>query len=170
MNFEKAREEAAVYLSRRFRTEEEVSQHLRGKGYAEEEIARAVDDLKDYGYINDFDYCQAYYRYGIARDRGRRRIERELLDKGIPRQVIDSAWSALEENAEEDIVTDEMTMAWNAAMKLAKQQKGAGKPLDQKFMARVGRRLSGLGYPSEIIYSVLGKLKEGEDDEEGISI
>ena len=62
MNFEKAREEAAAYLSRRFRTEEEVRQHLRGKGYEEEEIARAVDDLKDYGYINDFDYCQAYYR------------------------------------------------------------------------------------------------------------
>ena len=48
--------------------------------------------------------------------------------------------------------------------KLAMQQRENGKDRDEKFFARVGRRLAGLGYDSGTIYSVLGKLRQDERD------
>ena len=34
-----------------------------------------------------------------------------------------------------------------------------GKPLDEKFLARAARRLAGLGYTTDVIYFVIGKLR-----------
>ena len=45
-------------------------------------------------------------------------------------------------------------------MKMAQNQTELGKPVDQKFLARVGRRLAGLGYDSGTCYYVMGRVKD----------
>lgn len=177
---------AARYLSVQARCEAEVRKYLRGKDYIEEEIEEAVLKLREYGYLNDFEYCQAYYRQAAARSKGRRRIESELLNKGVSKGVMTEAIDGLLEEAaacektagsagsgdpgafrngglgafEEPALGDERGRALAVGRKMARQQALDGKPLDERFQARVGRRLAGLGYSADTVYYVLGKLRQ----------
>ena len=58
--------------------------------------------------------------------------------------------------------SDDRTVAGQVALKMAKAQITSGRPLDEKFLAKVGRRLAGLGYESSMVYEVLGKLRQVE--------
>ena len=60
--------------------------------------------------------------------------------------------------------TDDRALAMEIGEKMVRQQRENGKDRDEKFFARVGRRLAGLGYDSGTIYSVLGKLRQDERD------
>ena len=46
-----------------------------------------------------------------------------------------------------------------AKKKMTKQQLTDGKELDEKFLARVGRRLSGQGFSADTVYFVVNKLR-----------
>ena len=42
---------------------------------------------------------------------------------------------------------------------MTRQHLGEGKELDEKFLARVGRRLAGQGYGADTVYFALNKLR-----------
>ena len=164
MNIEKAKADAAAYLAARPRTEAEVRGRLKKKGYQEEEIEETIRVLLEYGYIDDFQYCREYYRYAAARDRGSLRIEAELTAKGAERRIIRAALASIrdEEGGE---ISGEKERAQKAVQKFVRERKAEGKPFDQKFAGRLARRLSNLGYDTEIVYSVLRKVMEEEKNE-----
>ena len=58
--------------------------------------------------------------------------------------------------------SDDWTVAGQVAVKMAKAQIASGRALDEKFLAKVGRRLAGLGYESGMVYEVLGRLRRVE--------
>jgi regulatory protein len=160
MDKRKAFDQAARYLSLQARCETQVWKYLQGKGYNDEEIREAMVSLREYGYVNDYTYVQAYYRQAAAKSKGRRRIETELLNKGVSRQVVTGAIEELLEEADEDLLlADERGRALEVGRKMARQQQLDGKPLDHRFSARVGRRLASLGYTADTIYYVLRKFQ-----------
>ncbi len=65
------------------------------------------------------------------------------------------------ENEGEADIFDEKARALEIAINMADRQLEDGKDLDDKFMARVGRRLAGQGYSADTAYYVLGKLRMG---------
>ena len=105
-----ARKCAASYLSARPRTEKQLRDHLARKGCGKEDIRETVAELKEYGYIDDREYCRMYFEYGFEKKRGTGRIIRELKDRGVSSDVIECVYSSLE------YVPDQYEAAMSAAV------------------------------------------------------
>lgn len=166
---EKCKALALKYISMQIKTEGQVKDYLRKKGFEKDDVESAIDYLKEYKYINDYDYCKAYYREGCRKGKGRRRIEQELINKKVNKRVIADA---LDDFTSEDSfeyqelveeVGTEKERALEVGRKMLRQHMELGKEADKNFMARVGRRLMTLGYDTSVLYSVIGTLmKEGK--------
>jgi regulatory protein len=92
MNLEAALALAYAYLSRRERTVREMREHLLRRG-ADEEVADAVRlELTEQGYLDDARFAHLFVQ--DKRDLagwGAGRIHRALLDRGVDRELVDSA-------------------------------------------------------------------------------
>lgn len=152
-------ERALRYLEHRAHTAQEVEKHLLEKGYNGKEAAEAVARLREVHYLDDAEYAYDYIQYTLTKRRGRRRICRELADKGVDREVVEAAFYRLED--EDGVDPDEAE--WQNALKEAQRTAGE-RPLDERQEARVGRRLSALGYDTSLIYRVLAELRKGRDE------
>ena len=171
---EKCKNTALRYITARVKTEGQVAEYLKKKGFDLEHIKGTIEFLRDYNYVNDREYCILYYREACRKGKGRRRIEQELLNKKIVKSVIREALDQYvsEDNPDYyefiDEVGTEKERALDVGRKMLRQHLENGKAADKNFMAKVGRRLMSLGYDSSILYSVIGTLmKEGKvsDDE-----
>ena len=161
-------EVAARFLATRPRTRWEVERRLRRGGTAEPEIAAALDRLAELGYLDDTAFARWW---GEQRDRhsprGRRMIEMELRQRGVPREVIEAY---REEHADparspEDIGLpgDEAERAREA---LVKHLKGRPMPSDAKAVQRVGMYLMRRGFDADVVRSTLRSEPAGDTEQE----
>ena len=85
----RARNTAYRYLTYRTRTRAEIDAKLRGRGFPDGVIHAVLSDLDRLGYINDVTFAGQWAESRIrSRSFGRRRIERELVAKGIDREIV----------------------------------------------------------------------------------
>ncbi len=85
----KAKETALRFLSFRRRTEKEIKDKLKQKGFDENIIKRTVEKLKEYDLINDLEFATAWVKERLEyKPRGKRLLEQELWKKGIKKEVI----------------------------------------------------------------------------------
>lgn len=81
--------DALNFLSYRQRSEKEVYDSLKRKGYAEENIERVILSCKDKNYINDKNFAEAFMRDKVNLNKfGPERIKHELRLKGVSRNII----------------------------------------------------------------------------------
>lgn len=141
--------DAAVrYISVCMRSEGEVIKHLKKKGYSEEEIFPAVQQMKDLNYLDDEEFCRVAMEKSMKKGHGINRIRSEMQQKwGIAADIID--------RVAEDICISETER--QRAMKMAEKVL-SGKEPDEKMKARIGRRLSYYGYSTDTVYWVLNNL------------
>ena len=151
---EKASEKAASYINIKPRTEYQMKKYLKEKGFEEEVVTEVINQLKEYHYIDDIEYASMYFRYGFEKGRGVERIKRELAEKGVRSDDIAIAYEDLEE------VPDQM----EAAMEIARSVI-SGIDLDEldydekrKLQAKIGRRLMGRGFSSDVVYKAVNRL------------
>ena len=161
-----AAEAAMRKLSAHMRTEQEIRDFLRDATYPAEEIEAAIAELKSFGYLHDERYCREYFLYAKARGKADARIVRELAQKGISAETARNVIEDLRAEAagDDDVAADDRTAALAVGRKMLRNQWDDSKPVDDRFLARVGRRLAGLGYDSGTIYDILGKLRQDERD------
>lgn len=159
-------EAAMRKLSARMRTEQEIRQFLRKAEYSVDETEAAIAELKSYGYLHDKRYCREYFLYAKARGKADARIVRELAQKGISAETARNVIEDLraEEAEDEGRTVDDHAAALAVGRKMLRNQWDDGKTVDDRFLARVGRRLAGLGYDSSVIYDIFGKLRQDERD------
>ena len=143
---------ALKYLASRARTSGEMKRHLTEKGFEQEQIRELIDQLKELRYLDDEDYCIRYFEYAFAKGKGIMRVKRELEEKGVKREGIDLSWE------EYDPSETELSRAEKQAAKVAE-----GRTPDQKLIGKIGRKLTSLGYSSDIIYQVIGKYMRNQD-------
>lgn len=142
-------------LSSRSRTVWEMKKYLCEKGFPTEDIDVVIEDFVDYGYLDDCRYCQEYFTYAFSKGKAKRRVTRELIEKGVSQQVIQSAL----EQYEGEI--NEYAMARREAEKILRIvdiEEGQGIP--EKVLGRIARKLATYGYGADIIYSIIGELKK----------
>ena len=81
---------ALSYLSYRKRSEKEVRDHLREKGFSQSDIVETMGRLRKERYVDDHDFTESYIRTAIkTSDKGIERIRMELERKGIAAEIID---------------------------------------------------------------------------------
>jgi regulatory protein len=155
-------EYAVRALGRSMRTETEVRRLVRtrvgfgtrGAAMIEAIIAR----LKQYGYLNDAAYAEAYVRLRQENEKlGQRRVRQVLGQKGISAKIVDEAVEARYGK------TDEETLAREHL-----ERKRIPKPTNQKETMRVVRRLVAAGFTMSVIYKILRQWDVPDEELAGL--
>lgn len=89
---------ASFLLGLRDYAEKELYDKVCKKGFAPEDAAAAMRKLSDYGYINDARYARHYAELKL-KGYGRRKVEYELLKKGVAPNTVAEV---LDELADDD--------------------------------------------------------------------
>ena len=100
----------ALYLIEfKDRTEKELRDKFREKGYDENDIEDEIEFLKNYGYINDRRYAEHFTHDAInIKKWGKMRIRTELLRKGVDRETVDNTIEDAFFEVEDDLVLNQM--------------------------------------------------------------
>lgn len=157
-NRKPAIEAAYSYLDTRMRTRAEVEKKLKEKGYAEDEIHEAVNELIGLKYLDDYQYALRYYEYNREKRRGSGRAARELAEKGIDASTI--------RNAREDFLYADNVDEYADALAAAEKELDLrSEPFgwDDKLAARIARKLDGRGFDRGDIFKVLDELRSKYD-------
>ncbi len=137
-----AKEIAYKFLSYKPRTQKEVEEKLRLKGFPEDIISKVIDDIKRYGFINDLEYARNFLLNRLrSKTLGKIALKQILLSKGIPNETIEQVL------AERENLINEFEIALELAKKKLKQIKSSKKKKRDKneqkrkiyeFLARRG--------------------------------
>ena len=87
------------------RTEKNIREKLRKSGYVGAIADKAVESLKEYGYIDDSRYARIYAEsMRDGRNKSRRAIETALCAKGVRRDVISDIMDEIDFDEDEQII------------------------------------------------------------------
>lgn len=144
-----ALETALRFLGARPRTQWELRRRLQRSGADDDVLAAALARLGQLGYVDD----EAFVRWwSEQRDRhaprGRRLIEAELRQMGVPRDVIERLRDAPPQHADEDVALPE-TDEERAGVALERHLHGRPIPDDPRAMQRLGMFLMRRGFDAE---------------------
>lgn len=149
----KAYNYALWHLDQSMKTEKQIVDLMIGKGYTEEYIGPAIEKCKKYDLINDAEYAHSFIRSRKS-IYGRRRIEQDLLRKGVQKDTIDSL-------IEDEIDPED---AREDAKDLAERRLRTTQGLErQKRVQRVLRVLVTKGYDMSMAYSVINEVLAEEE-------
>ena len=151
----RAKEDAFRLLSFRGRSEKEIEDRLRRKGYEEDLIAQVIASLRGNGYVDDVQFAQNWVA-ARGRTRGRRALAHELRQKGITGEL---AAETLQETRDDAV---ELAAARAAAIK-----KVGERPADhsREAQARLAAFLQRRGFGWDVVRPVLAELYAGADED-----
>lgn len=143
---------AIRWLARRDYSRAELTQRLRQRGVADDDIERALDELAAAGYLSDARYAQTVVAQRAGRY-GKRAIVHALKERGIPAA---EAAEALAPLAATDELADAQTL-W--------QQRFGVAPTNEREKARQVRFLQSRGYGLSVALRVLQAAGAPGDDD-----
>ena len=153
---------ALGYLANRDRSDYEVVSYLISKGFLQDEVDEELEYLKELNYVDNVRYCEDYFKYAMKKGRGPVRIRLELKEKGIEEDLIQLTLERYFDNE------TEKKAALSEANKLLERGivsncgSGEEKIIDEKTLAKIGRRLTSLGYHGDVVYYIIGQLRKSE--------
>jgi regulatory protein len=148
---DKAKEYAFFLLKFRLRSEYELTQRLRQKGFAEETCRETVDFLKDRKFIDDRVFARGWVTGRLKRPFGLKRIRVELLQKGLAKEVIEETFAGIKAGYDEPGIISQ----------LARQRFSRLKGIDLiKAKQRVYGYLMRRGFSPDLIRDAVSKLAE----------
>lgn len=154
--FEKAKEEAYRFLGRRERSEHEVCEHLRGKGYETEVVEAVLGRLKELDYVNNRRFTLLWVKdRAFSKQKGSEFLKKELLNKGISLNLIEDILEA-EFNPENEYVV---------ALECAKKKLKSYPKDPAIWKSKLWRFLAQRGFQGEIIVDVITTLLAVESEE-----
>lgn len=167
-----ARAAALDYLSRRALTHYELKTRLMEKGYESSEISEVLEKMEKLGYINDRELALTVSQNRLKRY-SRRRVLRDLQNRGLVPQVIEQALESTYSSDEE--FQQCLTLAkrwWVQESKRWEQkihEKNSKRPVPRELWLqhKVAQKLVQRGYPSDMVRKVLYQIKtiNNRDDE-----
>lgn len=145
-----ALDKALTHISASMKTERDIRDFLRRKGYLQDVADYVVGKMKGYGYLDDEAYARAYAE-SAGKRKGGRLIRMELKRKGVSDQAIAAA---LSEGVDE-----------GAAAKAALEKYLRGKKPDEKTLRKAYAHLMSRGFDYDTARSALADLRSDADDE-----
>lgn len=147
-------------LSYRDRSEKEMADKLKTRGFDDKEISAAVENLKSYGFLDERKLAASLKRYALENKHlGIRGAKLFLMQRGINRDIIDDTISG----------TDETESAYRLIEKKLRSMRKTGAKQNQEITDIISAKLYGQlmrrGYSSDTIRKVMRqfKLKEGSE-------
>ena len=151
----RAKLRAMNLLKSREYTTKQLHDKLKDGGYPERIISEALAYVESFHYTDDLRYAVAYIT-GHASTRSRRRIEQDLLNKGIDQDTLGRAWQEWEAQGG---TQDEQVMIRELLRKRGYDPETA----DRKEIQRQGAFLMRRGFSGESVRKALFSRGEFED-------
>lgn len=124
---EKARQNALRFVSYRPRSEYEVRTHLRRKSFEDDVVDHVVEYLTALDFIDDLAFANYWVEQRETfRPRSRFALSQELRQKGISRELIDSALEEVDESAAARRAVQKRAYHWAGLPEQAYKEKMAG--------------------------------------------
>ena len=141
---EGAKRAAARLLTAGMKTETELRQKLRQKGFEQDEIDYAVESFKTNGFIDDRQYAESYIKDALRfKKYSVRMIRQKLMLKGIDREIVAELTEGLDDSEQlYAIIESELR-----------------KNPDQKGLEKLKRRLYSKGFGLWDINRILGEFE-----------
>lgn len=150
----RCKESALRIIERSYKTEKEVRDKLKLKGYEDISINKSVEFLKEYNFLNDIKYAKAFISDKLNSS-GSQKIKYELTQKGISKDIIDEELSKLNKDNEKD-----------AAFNLAKKKFDIIRKKENdnyKISGKLYRYLLSKGYGYDVISGVVKEVMSVDD-------
>ena len=144
-----ALDKAMTHLTHSMKTEKDIRDFLKKKGYVEAVADYAAEKLKEYGFLDDEEYCRQYAA-SAGKTKGPRLIAYELKRRGAREESIQAALSELSGEAEA------------AAAALKKYMRG--KEFTKENLSKAYRHLMSRGFDYETAKEALSYLGEGDEE------
>lgn len=143
-------EESAIkIIERSYKTEKEIRDKLKQKGYEEKQINNSIDFLKEYNFINDNTYAKAFIKDKLS-SKGSQKIKYDLMKKGIAKDIIEENLIKVDKNEEKEV-------ALNVGRK--KYESIRRKESDNyKLSGKLYRFLISRGYAYDIVKDVVKEI------------
>ena len=137
---------ALHYLGYRPRSEKEVRQRLRHRGFSDEVVDKVIIELKERRFIDDVAFAQYWRDNRLSfKPRSRRLIELELRQKGVTAETANGALEGL----------DDANAAYKAGLKKMRVLSGLNY---SEFRHRLSSHLRRRGFGYETINSAVMRL------------
>ncbi len=146
-----ALDKALTHISATRKTEKEVRVFLKTKGYLPSVCNYVIQKMKEYNFLNDTDYAQAYAE-AVGKKKGNRLIKMELRRKGVSEEEIEDALSNVDDSVQVE----------TAKAVLFKYMRG--KQPDKINLQKAYKYLLGKGFDYEVAREAL--IAFGEIDDE----
>ena len=140
-----ALDKALTHISASMKTERDVRDFLRRKGYLQDVSDYVVEKMKGYGFLDDEAYARTYAE-SAGRRKGARLIRMELRRKGVSDEAINAALSV------------ERDESGAAAAVLAKYLRG--RQTDEKTLHKAYAHLLSKGFDYDTARAALAQLRE----------
>ena len=154
---------AAGLLDVRAYSSAEILNKLKERGYKEKESEEAIEKLKEYGYINDENYAKSLARRSAESGKGARRIQTELIQKGLDKSLAKDAALEYKEGERERALEIANKICEKAALPKeipdGFEEKQEYYEKRRKLAGKISRKLTSLGYEASIIYEILEDIK-----------
>lgn len=153
---DRATNAALNMLAHRGRSERELRQRLRQKGFTQAAIDATIRRVVDWGYLNDERFAASWVEQrSSSKPRSRRALAHELREKGVDRELITHAI----DEADIDEAADAKRLAAD------KWRKERAQPLDKRRQRTAGY-LARRGYSWQIAKQAIDALAAEEADDE----
>lgn len=152
----RAKNSSLKIIEKSYKTEKEVIDKLKIKGYSQNIINRVMRFLREYSFVNDDKYVTLYIKEK-SQSTSKRKIKYALINKGINANFIDEKLSCIGDNVEK-----------NTAVKLgAKKYKSICNSCadEKKAYSKLGIYLAGCGFTSEVIKETIKEIFNEKDFE-----
>lgn len=145
----RCKESAIKIIERSYKTEKEIRDKLKQKGYEEKQINNSIDFLKEYNFINDNTYAKAFIKDKLS-FKGSQKIKYDLMKKGIAKDIIEENLIKVDKNEEKEV-------ALNVGRK--KYESIRRKESDNyKLSGKLYRFLISRGYAYDIVKDVVKEI------------
>jgi regulatory protein len=158
-------EVAARYLAARPRTRWELERRLRRGGASDAVIETTLGRLATLGYVDDAGFARWWAEQRDRHSpRGRRLVEAELRQRGVPRDVLEELRGAEISAPVLDAEGLPASEAERARVALDRHLRGRPLPTDRKALQRVGMYLVRRGFDPDTVRSTLRASAHPETD------
>ncbi|WP_127836328.1 recombination regulator RecX [Clostridium prolinivorans] len=156
-NYLKCKETALKIVEKSYKTEKEMIDKLKLKGYDDKTIDKVINFLINYSFLNDENYVEMYIKDKIKTE-GKNKIRYSLLKKGISEEIIENKINDIDTSLEIDNALKLAKKKYTILIKTEKDNK--------KIYKKLGDFLLRKGYTFEETKQILNKVVVTKDFEE----
>ena len=144
-----ALDKALTHISASMKTERQIRDFLKKKGYLDDVCDYVAEKMREYSYLDDAAYAKSYAE-SAGKRKGKRLIRAELKQKGVDDAAISEALEAIPDEDE------------SAARVLEKYLRG--KAADEKTFRKAYAHLIGKGFDHDTAKKVLSAYGASDED------